>query len=1331
MTIFLRQILVFMFFLYFSLTLSTPLLAFSNSPLPLLSTESDPDSFVEECVNVISGEYCESATDLLIQGPDVLALQRFYSTKDSIMAAQVGGWRIFPQRFLVVGKDPSKKPCTLGKERFEWTRALTGERSGGILPYSGWRNVNGLTKDPLKIDILNDAFGMVNTYAKEMNGQTNHQNNRLHCKESTCELTLGDGTKRIYQKIHTLPSLLFGEEMTSLMATQVAQPDYFLLVQETLPSGNHLVFSYDAAGHLISVEIKNKALNKVFSWIHLTYHFQETGCRIHMKTSDARELIYHFARNEGVYQSYQLIKVEGSHCMPISYAYDQGKAQALIKKMLPEGRFLEIEYQDGKVKSLKRPQDITTDTPDASAIVQSFHYEKDHTDVCNAIGVKTRYVYDKRLQLTTIERYDDKQILYRTEHKFWGKTKSEAGLLLAKTIGDGNGRSYSYRFFQYDKAGNVTEERLYGNLTGKQEAPLQVSLDGILINPDEEECHIKTFGYSIDGLNLLTRVGDCKGNQSLYIYKPGTNLLVKKLIFDKGSIKKRTFQSYNEDGVCIKVIEDDGSQDNESINYAWEVTERHIKVIQPKGTLPGIGLPEVIEERALDLKTQQEMLVKKVVNTYDDQSNLLSCSTYDANDQYAFTEKRAYNAIGQLTSHTQPGSKTSYVYDGVGNRVSVISEGKHCVTAYDIHNQPISVTEIMDEGQFTVKNTYDSLGRKIVSIDSLGNATQYEYDAFDRLTAVIHPEVFDENQHPTRPTFRYTYDLFGNVVTIEDPKGFITTKSYNLRGDPTKITYPDGSLELFKYDTEGSLHRSLTRQQIITVYEYDYLGRSVYEESSTAGENGVASFAISRSYQYNGFRCLYAKEDNYIRRYAYDPAGRLTSLIEHSSEKGEKDPEARVTEMVYDSLSRLCQKKVWFDQGPQDYSLECFEYDLSGNIVEKRVEDAQGATLLRKGFAYDTQGHCTEEYRLENGKKIPLMQTHYNSVGEPICYLDGLGAETKIITDRSHQNRLGQTVLKKNVVNPIGIQTEIEFDALSRICSITKKDQTGILLTSQRIFYDPLGNKACEIQDQIVDGKSLGFQTIRWVYGPMGRLEQEIEAAGSPLEKCMHYHYNALGQVISKNMGEDSQIHYVYNKDGNLHKIEAQNTKKRLQVSNSYSYDRRGNIVSAHSLHGKSVQRMYNVFNQILEETIKDGEESNSYTLQYVYDKKGRLKEVALPDRSRIAYTYDAVFGRSVKRLSAEGEVLYTHTYDHYDDQGQLLGESHIGYVGSNVYTYDPNGQKSSRDSDFFNELYLRDVLDVCKRLRAKAKKKNMFIMIFLSSFQKKKITRKPTHMTP
>ena len=65
---------------------------------------------------------------------------------------------------------------------------------------------------------------------------------------------------------------------------------------------------------------------------------------------------------------------------------------------------------------------------------------------------------------------------------------------------------------------------------------------------------------------------------------------------------------------------------------------------------------------------------------------------------------------------------------------------------------------------------------------------------------------------------------------------------------------------------------------------------------------------------------------------------------------------------------------MWFDTGPQDYAVECYSYDLAGNIIEKRIEDAANAILLQKHFTYNLQGQCEEEYTSENGIKGLLLK---------------------------------------------------------------------------------------------------------------------------------------------------------------------------------------------------------------------------------------------------------------------------------------------------------------------------------------------------------------------
>lgn len=1240
----------------------------------LVSTESDPDAFVQNCVNVINGDYCESAADLVITGPDALILQRFYSTRDSVTGTHLGSWRMLPERFLVVGKDPSANSSKV--------LAFTGDRSGGIFPYSGIRNSTGNIQDPLKVDIFSRAIGMVNTYAKEINGQNNHTNNRLYYKNDTCELILGDGTKRIYKKILRFPSLIFGEELVPLMAEQVEKPEYFLLVQEILPSGNKLFFSYDPSGHIISIEMKNNIEQKVLSWIRFIYNFQKNHCDIHLETSDVKTLSYNFQLENGLYQ---LKKINGSHLIPISYEYNG----VLVKKILPEGRFTEIEYQNRKVKALKGPHPISGHP----IVTSSFFYGKDYTDVWNVLKIKTRYAYDKRLQLTAIEHFDEQNALVRIEKRFWGETESNAGQLLAKTIGDEK-HTYSYRSFLYDGYGNVVEEKLYGNLTGASEVSLQVSSDGKLINNEPLECLTKNFSYSTDGFNLLSTLGNIQGDRTQYIYKAGTNLLVNKFIYEQNEIRKRTFQFYNEDAVCIKIINDDGSNEEEKEIYGWGTRERTIKNVKPKMSLPGIGLPEVIEEKVLDFVSRNEILIKKFVNVYDSQSNLLSCSSYDANDQYAFMEERTYNHLGRITSETDAkGRNTEYSYDEIGNQVSIHTpaESKVILTSFDYHNQPVEVIETNNEDRFATYNLYDLAGRKISSIDRFGNSTGYEYDAFNRLTKVIYPNVLNENNQNIHPTFIYNYDLFGNVISIQDPKGYITLKSYNLQGEPTKISYPDGSYELLKYNLNGSIHRSFSRDKIITDYEYDYLGRYVNEKRSLWNERNTPLPISSKTYKYNGFRCIYEKEDDLVKRYIYDSAGRLSSLVQHKDGKTEKDPESRITNIIYDAFGRIHQRKVYYDEGPKDFSLENFEYDFSSNIVEKRIEDSEGNILLQKMFSYNSKKQCIEEYGFENGIKVVYFRTVYDCYGEPICYQDGLEQDTKIIIDRFYQNALSQKVVKKTIINPIGIQTEIEFDALSRISSISKKNLMGIIISSQKNLYDALGNLSLEIHDQIVDGKLIGTQKICFNYGPMGRLEKNVQAVDSPLEKQIDYNYNSLGQLIYK-IDQGGTTEFDYGLDGQLRKIEVKNSKKELQVLNSYQYDQKGNITNAYSINGIFIGRSYNVFGEVTRELFRD-EEGSSYSLQYTYDKKGRTKEIILPDQSKILYQYNALFGKAVKRISAKNEILYTHTYDHYDHQGRLQEETLIGNHGSQEYAYNLSGQKISSKGKFLNEQYNRDSL--------------------------------------
>jgi len=180
-------------------------------------------------------------------------------------------------------------------------------------------------------------------------------------------------------------------------------------------------------------------------------------------------------------------------------------------------------------------------------------------------------------------------------------------------------------------------------------------------------------------------------------------------------------------------------------------------------------------------------------------------------------------------------------------------------------------------------------------------------------------------------------------------------------------------------------------------------------------------------------------------------------------------------------------------------------------------------------------------------------------------------------------------VIRKTIVNAIGVQTEIELDALGRIYAICKRDPMGVAISGETILYDTLGNQACHTTELLAEGSLPKSQIMRCSYGPMGRIEEKIEGYGTQEEKCMRYSYNAIGQLASKQAcGAPWPLMYTYNGQGRLLKVESGDKSDEGLLANSYSYDRVGNITSARALGGKSVARKYNAFNELTEETVSD-----------------------------------------------------------------------------------------------------------------------------------------------
>ena len=137
----------------------------------------------------------------------------------------------------------------------------------------------------------------------------------------------------------------------------------------------------------------------------------------------------------------------------------------------------------------------------------------------------------------------------------------------------------------------------------------------------------------------------------------------------------------------IEVIVDDGKEGSLKDDYG--VTERTVTRICPKQELPNVRAPEVIEQNYSSTDGKSEFLLKRTVNQFDSQGNIVSQAIYDANDTHCYTLTKGY-AHGLLVLETDPlGNKTHYSYDANQNLTleTHSDKGISIEYGYDLRNR--------------------------------------------------------------------------------------------------------------------------------------------------------------------------------------------------------------------------------------------------------------------------------------------------------------------------------------------------------------------------------------------------------------------------------------------------------------------------------------------------------------------------------------------------------------------------------------------------------------------------------------------------------------------
>lgn len=1220
----------------------------------------EPTAIVNRSVNAITGQYMDGEIDFVISGAEPFLLQRNYVSGGNNPWSPFGkSWSHNYFAYIERGKD---------EDRHKKYLATVFDAGGSIYEYGYHSNHN------YKMFPSTYEKGVTNCPCGFMSKHTNIKTNALEYQE--------DGNS-ILRKCS-------GENLT---LTHYMDGEYSRLTREEKPNGNYLQYFYNDDNNRLA---KIKAFGCRGNLLDiLDFSYDESKTHIFITNGNQDKATYSLKYISGLNRGGRYIVRAALKNRPsIEYAYEDESDDALspkiIRKKLPESRFQEIEYyKKGKnyfdngfkhidIKHAKdrrnervKLQKAPVGTDKTPIVTHTYIYSMGSaknggvTRVFDAYKNYTDYCWDQNLRLTAVKRYPTPRLSihpYSEENLYWGELDTDQStFLLARTCKNMEGKIEFMRTFKYDRYGNVLVDALYGNLSGKNQAPCRITNKGTTIETGCEK-YEKHFSYYPDGQNMLTMTED--GVTQTFEYKEGTNLLKAKLHSYQDKIFKRQFYVFDDNAVLIQEIEDDGTSTSKK-NLAG-ATERHIRSITPRKTKP-IGLPEVIEDKYLDLESGKEHLIQKSVHKYCEEGRLRAKKLYDANGKHICTLTWDYDAYGNVTLETNAlGQKTVRQYDENNNKVyeKGPATNVHKEFIYDYSNRLIRIDEIHEDGLCLSESyKYNYLNQKISSTDIYGNETIYNYDEFGRQTKTILPAIINDKGALKSPEDSKEYNIFNAPQSCTDCKGNRISIETTIRGKPTSTIYPDGTSEEIEYNLNDTVKKQTHRNGSSTHYEYDHLKRLT--KKSTYDHDNIELETLS--YAYNTFHLLSETDAaGNIKNYKYGFDGRLKEIT-----KGDNR-----TTYAYNAMGHLW--KTTEHNGLESSVNYIQEFDLLDRVIEERQEDSKGNVLTKVTYEYDRNGNRKYVFTYSDKGKATTT-TIYDPRHQPVRVTDPSGNVTHIAYKYDYTNEYGQIVPYSVSTDPMGNITENIKDTHGRLVCLIQKNSMGDQLHKKCIFYDLNGNKSRQ-EDYAteVPGQTKEPITTLWTYDGMNRLTGAVEAAGCTEQKQMEIGYNQYGEKSEVIKPDNVRIEYKYNALGRL-KSQASSDKS---IDYRFKYDANGNIKRVKDkINRLQTIRKYDAMDRLKQETL-----ANGLSVTYTYDSLNQPRNITFPDNSGVEYVYNGKRLMEVHRLSQEKELLYTHRYVAYDLQDKLTVSELIGKAGKASYSYDRMGRAVNLHYDSWDE---------------------------------------------
>lgn len=1296
---------------------------------PFVSSLVKTQSLLSTTVNsvsVISGEWLNSEMDFAVIGPEPLILSRGYSSNRTYSKKLGFNWDFNRPHSLMIEEEGHDRP--LFKARYT--------QPSGIVSIHESDPINSDEADQSIPLILSRTQGLTNCRLGEISARTNLHNTIIEFDRSKahCAALSGNGSVTYFKYSHQTEARPISTGKGIDLDDSIHyhyKPDF-----ERKANGNYLIFREDG------IYTVNPSQTECYGWVK----FHSLGKdALEVTASDGKTAVYQFSYYEDgritlefedevhppkkdkecKTKRYTLSEVSYSHKPHVRYEYTREAPRSpshhpgnpLLKcKQHPQGRFQAATYYrsgenkvDGignvyveneddfryhRIKELKSPVG-ENQTP---IVTHRFIYEADElaeknepfsgrTEVYDAYLHKTVYTYNDEHRPTSLQRYDQNQQLYSSDHYVWddqfvfpndcfwldyirnhlkkfiptpkppknpsqsrthGKDRSEEAAKRAKKHrnhqhedeSDEDESDDGESFNEEPDSLNQEEERRRLPITRGHSKPpsyIQKHFPEAPSTPDPEENPPVTRGQ---GPEVMTRED------------------VKKLQ------EKKEEREEKRDEQREKI--DDGKHSNEHLflpiargfaPYPAKIRKLIGDKIEEKLLLPAQLSIEDLIKRCLKSKILHKEGKGNLRGRYleDQNGDILYAQFFDYDKKGNIIQESCYGNLTGTNSqpihlglHEVPREngvecyRKQFIYSQ--DEFNLLLEeweenGKGIRTVYIPETDLVASKFVTESGtiRFRQFHQYDENGTLIKAIKDNG-VSQEESDlagVTERLITTFVPRKAIPMGLPECIEERYWDPATGQEIMLKR-----VTCQYSQDG---RLTHQD------HFDAMGNYRYTIS-------WEYDPHG-NVITETNALGQ------VIRKEYDEND-NLIFEQGIGLNKKYEYDFSNRLIR-----TEEIHPDGKSFVTAHRYDYLGN---RLATIDRYGQETR---FIYDEFNRLIRTEYP------------AVLNDQRCME---------IPTSETQYDAADRPVLKIDACGRQTQIRynargtpieivhpddTVEKFEYNLEGTLAKS--IAPNGTQTVYLRDCFGRVFSEEAFDGQGQLLTSQTWTYQ--GNKVIAKTDAegcttyyLYDGagrliserRGEAFKTLE--YDSLGRVAKVIQWTGdASQEKIIQAsNYDLLNRVLEERL-EDAEgrvlqrTRYAYDEQGHL-----THTWQETEVGESLTvveYNADGQPIKLVNPEGQTTHIVYDdsahdrLGLHVLQVITTDAQGRN---IRKVYDALGRVCEITQKD--------------AMGKLLAMQEIRYdslgrrTKTIDIGIADGTLKGGS------TNAWSYHLNGQVAS-----------------------------------------------------